>query len=62
MGPPTMAQRLDLIEERLMTLDESIKEMVSQTVDKAMEAMRHSLTEVLMEGQGMANKKLGVDF
>lgn len=32
------------------------------TVEKAMEAMRHSLTEVLLEGQTLATQKMGTEF
>lgn len=43
MGPPTAVQGLDLLEEKFTEMEES----VAKTVDKAMDAMRHSLTEVL---------------
>ena len=62
MGPPTVTQRVDTLEEKVLDLDETLKEMVSQTVDKAMDAMRHSLTEVLLEGQSLAVKKMGAEF
>lgn len=50
MGPPTEAQRLDLIEEKVTDLENVMKEMVAKAVETAMDAMRRSLTEVLMEG------------
>lgn len=53
---------MELIEEKLADLEESVKETVTKTAEKAVEAMRHSLTEVVMEGQGMATKKLGAEF
>ena len=62
MGPPTVTQRIDSIEEKLTDLEESMKGLVMQAVEKAMDAMRHSLTAVLMEGQGVAATKLGADF
>lgn len=52
MGPPTTVQRLKLVEAKLVDLEESVK----GTVEKGIEAMRHSLTEVLMEGQGKAGR------
>lgn len=62
MGPPTAAQRLDVVEGKFTGLEETMKNMVEKTVEKAMEAMRHSLTEVLMEGQSMATKQFGAEF
>lgn len=62
MGPPTVAQRVELLEEKLNCLEETIRDEVTKTVEKAMEAMRHTMTEVLMEGQGMATKKMGAEF
>lgn len=62
MGPPTVAQRIDAIEEKIVSMEESLKNIVTKAVEKAMEAMRHSLTEVVMEGQTLASKKMGADF
>lgn len=62
MGQPTAGQRVELIEKRVSDLEAALKEMVSQTVDKAVEAIRHSLTEVLLESQGVAAQKLGAEF
>lgn len=62
MGPPTTVQRVDLIEERMATIETELKEIVSQTVDKAVEAMRCSLTEVMMEGQARATQTLGAEL
>ncbi|KAL8110294.1 hypothetical protein AgCh_026135 [Apium graveolens] len=36
--------------------------MVTNAVEKAMEAMRHSLTHILMEGQTLATKKMRENF
>lgn len=62
MGPSTVAQRVDLIEEKLQEMEESMKDLVMKSVEKAMDAMRHTLTEVLIEGQTLASKKMGDDF
>lgn len=62
MGPPTVAQRLELLEEKLAEMEVTTKDFVTKAVDRAMEAMRHSLTEVLMEGQSVAAKQMGADF
>lgn len=62
MGPPIVAQRVEMIEEKLHDVDGVVKELVSQAVEKAMEAMRHTLTEVLMEGQTLAAKKMAAEF
>lgn len=62
MGPPTVTQRVELIEEKLQDVDRAVKELVSKAVDKAMEAMRHTLTEVLMEGQTLTTKKMVAEF
>lgn len=62
MGPPSNAQRLDLIEEKLNNMEEGVTARVAKAVDTAMDAMRHSLTQVLLEGQGQATKELGVEM
>lgn len=62
MGPPTVAQRLELIEDKLSELEGVTKELVSKAVEKAVEAMKHSLTEVLLEGQTLATKRMGAEF
>lgn len=59
MGPPMLNQRVEEMEGRVADLDNTVTMMVSKAVEKAMEVMRHSLTEVLMEGQAQATKKLG---
>lgn len=52
--PPKTTQRVDLLEERFAGLEEALKEMVAKTVDKAIDAMRKLLTDVLMEGHSTA--------
>lgn len=62
MGPPTVAQRVELLEEKLAEMEANTKELVSTAVEKAMEAVRHALTEVLMEGQNLTSKQIGADL
>lgn len=62
MGPLTMTQRVEELEGKMVDLDKMVTSIVSKVVDKAMDAMRHSLTEVLMEGQNLATKKLGAEI
>lgn len=62
MGPPTTVHQLDLVEAKLIDLEETVKEMVGKAVEKGMEAIKQSLIGVLMEGQGMATKKLSAEF
>ncbi|XP_074346704.1 uncharacterized protein LOC141685510 [Apium graveolens] len=62
MGPPTLNQRLEEIEGKVAGLESSISTMVSNAVEKAIEAMRHSLTKVLIDGQNQATKKLGTEL
>lgn len=42
-------------------LDETVAEQVSKAVEKAMEVMRLSLTDVLTEGQTLATKSMGAE-
>lgn len=53
---------MDVMEEKFVNLEEAMKDLVAKMVDKAVEAMRQSLTEVLMEGQTMVTKKFGTEF
>lgn len=62
MGPPTVAQRVEQLEEKLSDLEGTVTEMVSKAVERAMEAMHHSLSEMLLEGQAKATKQLGTDL
>lgn len=62
MGLPTTGQRLDLLEEKLATVEDSLKLMVEKAVGTAMDALRHSLTEVVLEGQSIATKQMGVEL
>lgn len=62
MGPPTVTQRVELIEEKISDLEGKITEMVSKAVERAMEVMHHSLSEMLLEGQVKITKQLGTDL
>lgn len=62
MGLPTTAQRTDLLEEKATNIEHTMADMVSKAVERAMEAMRHSLTELIIESQSTAAKKMGVEF
>lgn len=62
MGPPTVAQRIDQLEEKATGIEEAMADMVSRAVDTAMSAMKQSLTELLVEGQQVAAKKQSADL
>lgn len=62
MGPPTVTQRVEQLEEKLTDLDGMISEMVTKAVERAVEAMHHSLSEMLLEGQAKITKQVGVDL
>lgn len=62
MGPPTVTQRVDQIEEKLTDLEGTISELVSKAVERAVAAMHHSLSEMLLEGQSKVTKQLGTDL
>lgn len=49
MGPPTVAQRIDQLEEKATYTEASMADMVSQMVDAAINEMKHSLSELLLE-------------
>lgn len=62
MRPPTVTQRVELIEEKLTNLEGKISELVSKAVERAVEAMHHSLSEMLLEGQTKVSKQLRADL
>ena len=62
MGPPTTTQRLDLMEEKVVEVEGRIQELVTKAVESAVEGLRHSLTEILIEGQALATKQLGSEL
>lgn len=53
-----MTQRVELIEEKITDLEGKILEMVSKAVERAVDAIHHSLSEMLLEGQTKATKGL----
>lgn len=55
MGPLTVAQRVEHLED-------VIAEMVLKAVERAVDAMHHSLSEMIIEGQTKATKQLGADL
>lgn len=62
MGPPTVTQRVEQLEEKITDLESSVSEMVSKAVERAVEAMHHSLSEMLLEGQAKITKQVGADL
>ncbi|KAL8105734.1 hypothetical protein AgCh_029503 [Apium graveolens] len=62
MGHSTATQRMNTIDEKFTKMEETMKDLVSKTIDKAVEAMKQSLTEVVIEGQMMVAKKFGAEF
>lgn len=62
MGPPTVAQRIEQLEEKAANIEDSTTEMVAKAVERAMEAMRNFLTELVMENQSIASKNMSAEF
>lgn len=62
MGSPTVTQRVEQIEEKFTHLEEAVSEMVTKAVERAMEAMHRSLSDMIIEGQTKAAKQLGDDL
>lgn len=62
MGPPTVAQRIDQLEEKAIGIEESMADMVTKAVEAAVNAMKHSLKDLLLEGQATAARKQGEEF
>lgn len=48
---PTINQRMEELEEVVGNLESKVTEMVSQEVEKGVAAMKHSLVELLLQGQ-----------
>lgn len=57
MRPPTVAQRLDQLEEKAREVEEIMAEMVTKAVETAVTAMKQTLAELLVEGQAAASRK-----
>lgn len=62
MGRPTVTQRVEQLEEKFTDLEGAVSNMVSKAVERAVEVMHHSLSEMLLEGQTKTTKQLGVDL
>lgn len=62
MGPPTATQRFEQLEAKAAEIEQTMAAMVSQAVEAAMQSMKHSLTEILLEGQSAAAQKHGDDM
>ena len=62
MGPPTVTQRVDQLEEKATAIEETMADMVATAVARAFDAMKHSLTELVLESQAVTSKKMGGEF
>lgn len=62
MGPPTVAQRIEQLEEKTSNIEELITEMVTKAFERGLEAMRHSVTELVMENQALTSKNMGAEI
>ncbi|KAL8098137.1 hypothetical protein AgCh_031056 [Apium graveolens] len=49
MGPPTVTQREEQLEEKFTDLEKSISAIVSKVVDRGVEAMHRALSEMVMK-------------
>lgn len=57
MGPPTVTQRIDQLEEKATDLEETMGEMVAKSMETAFSSMKQTLTEILVEGQAATTRK-----
>lgn len=57
MVAPTVSQRVEDLEDSVVSMEVRVSDMVSQTVEKAVSAMKHSLVEMLLQGQAEVLKK-----
>ncbi|KAK1357635.1 hypothetical protein POM88_050891 [Heracleum sosnowskyi] len=62
MGPPTVAQGIDQLDEKATAIEETMVDMVAKAVETAVNSLKQSLTEFLMEGQAAAARKIGEDL
>lgn len=60
--PPTMAQCVEQLEEKATNIEAIMAEMLSYAVERAMDAMRYTLTELVMESQAANAKIMGAEF
>ena len=54
---PTVGQRVEELEEAVGGLESKTLALVSQAVEKAVAVMKHSLVELLLEGQSEQSRK-----
>lgn len=59
MGPPTIAHRVDQLEEKGEELEESMADLVGKAVEITVSFMKQALTELLIEGQATTARKQG---
>lgn len=57
MGTPTVTQRIDQLEEKAIDIEATMAEMVTKAVETAVNSMKQSLAELLVEGQATAPRK-----
>ncbi|KAL8145577.1 hypothetical protein AgCh_003652 [Apium graveolens] len=57
MGPPTVTQRLNQLEEKPMDIEATMADMVIKAVEAAVNSMKQSLTDLLVEGQATTARK-----
>lgn len=57
MVAPTVSQRVEDLEDFVVSTEVRVSDMVSQTVENAVSAMKHSLVEMLLQGQTEVLKK-----
>lgn len=57
MQPPIASQRIEQLEEKATEMEDHMVEMVSKAVEAVMSAMRHSFTELFLEGQAANSRK-----
>lgn len=62
MWPPKVTQRVEQIEEKITYLEMMVLEMMSKEIERAVDAMHHSLSEMLLEGQSKITKQLGTNL
>ena len=56
---PSVSQRVEELEDALGNIESRVTDLVSQAVEKAVDTMKHSLVELLLQGQVETSKKYG---
>lgn len=59
---PTVNQRVEELEEVVGNMDSKVADLVSKAVEKAVGAMKHSLVDLLLQGQSESAKKQGSEM